>query len=173
MRRDGRLEPVPLAWKSRKIPFAHGERTAVTIPWGDVFTAYESTGVPDIEVYMAVPPGTLRNLQRLRWLRPLLGTRPVQSFLKDRVDRSVSGPSDKTRADTGCELWGEASTADGRSASATMTTPNGYDLTVTAALGIVEHLLKNDVEGGYYTPSLLMGAGYAATLPGVDFRRTS
>jgi short subunit dehydrogenase-like uncharacterized protein len=173
VRRDGRLEPVPLAWKSRTVPFAHGERTAVTIPWGDVFTAYVSTGVPDIEVYMAVPPATLGHLRRLRWLRPMLGTQPVQSFLKRRVERAVSGPSDEIRAGTGSELWGEASTADGRSVSATMTTPNGYDLTVTAALGIVEHLLENDVEGGYYTPSLLMGAGYAATLPGVEFRQTS
>jgi short subunit dehydrogenase-like uncharacterized protein len=48
-----------------------------------------------------------------------------------------------------------------------MTTPNGYDLTVTASLGIVQYLLEHDVEGGYYTPSLLMGPEYAATLPGV------
>jgi short subunit dehydrogenase-like uncharacterized protein len=52
-----------------------------------------------------------------------------------------------------------------------MTTPNGYDLTVTASLGIVEFLLGQAVEGGYYTPSLLMGSGYAATLPGVTFNR--
>ena len=49
-----------------------------------------------------------------------------------------------------------------------MTTPNGYDLTATASLGIVEYLLENDVEGGYYTPSLLMGAEFAASLPGVE-----
>jgi short subunit dehydrogenase-like uncharacterized protein len=61
--------------------------------------------------------------------------------------------------------------ADGRKVSATMTTPNGYDLTVSAGLGIVAYLLENSVEGGYYTPSLLMGSGYAATLPGVSFRR--
>ena len=48
-----------------------------------------------------------------------------------------------------------------------MTTPNGYDVTVTASLGIVEYLMENDVEGGFYTPSLLMGADYAASLPGV------
>jgi short subunit dehydrogenase-like uncharacterized protein len=52
-----------------------------------------------------------------------------------------------------------------------MTTPNGYDVTVSAGLGIAAHLLGNTVEGGYYTPSLLMGSGYAATLPGVRFRR--
>jgi short subunit dehydrogenase-like uncharacterized protein len=54
-----------------------------------------------------------------------------------------------------------------------MTTPNGYELTVTASLGIVTFLLENDVEGGFFTPSLLMGADYASRLPGVEFRRLS
>ena len=54
-----------------------------------------------------------------------------------------------------------------------MTTPNGYDVTVTASLGIVEHLLENDVEGGFYTPSLLMGADYATQLPGVSMKVNS
>jgi short subunit dehydrogenase-like uncharacterized protein len=49
-----------------------------------------------------------------------------------------------------------------------MTTPNGYDITVTASLGIVEYLLEHDVEGGFYTPSLLMGADYASSLPDVS-----
>jgi len=51
-----------------------------------------------------------------------------------------------------------------------MTTPNGYDLTVTASLGIVEHLLEADVEGGYYTPSLLVGAEFVTSLPGVSMQ---
>lgn len=172
-RRDGKLIEVPLAWKARRIPFAHGERTAVTIPWGDVFTAFISTGVPDIEVYMAVPPALVGRLRRLRWARPLLALGFVQSFLKKRIGNRVRGPAEAVRASSYCELWGEVTSADGRSAAATMTTPNGYDLTVAAALGIVEYLLAKPVEGGYYTPSLLMGSGYAAALPGVVFKRVS
>jgi short subunit dehydrogenase-like uncharacterized protein len=94
---------------------------------------------------------------------------PVQSFLKKRIEKKTSGPSEQAREDSYSQLWGEAGSADGRTVSATMTTPNGYDLTVTASLGIVEFLLQNDVEGGFYTPSLLMGADYAASLPGVEF----
>jgi short subunit dehydrogenase-like uncharacterized protein len=170
VRRDGELIRVPLAWKTRSIPFAHAKRTAVTIPWGDVYTAFVSTGIPNVEVYMSVPPSTISRMRRLRWIQSLLGLGPVQSFMKNRIDRSVSGPSDSARENSRAELWGEARSADGRSVSATMTTPNGYELTVTAGLGIVEHLLQTDVEGGYYTPSLLMGAGYAASLPGVEMR---
>jgi len=173
IRRDGKLTRVPLAWKTRKIPFAHAERTAVTIPWGDVFTAYISTGVPDIEVYMSVPPATVANLRRLNWIQPLLGLAAVQSFLKRRVQRKVRGPSESTREGSYSQLWGEVTSADGRTVSATMTTPNGYDLTVSASLGIAGFLLENDVEGGYYTPSLLMGSAYAATLPGVELRMIS
>lgn len=167
IRKDGKMTRVPLAYKSRQIPFAHGQRMAVTIPWGDVYTAFISTGIGNIEVYMAVSPARVKSLRRMRWLQPLLGTGFVQRFLKQRIAKSVTGPSDDRRENTDSQLWGEVRSADGRRVSATMTTPNGYDLTVSAGLGIVEYLLHHDVEGGYYTPSLLMGADYAASLPGV------
>jgi short subunit dehydrogenase-like uncharacterized protein len=167
IRRDGQLVRVPLAYKSRSIPFAHGERTAVTIPWGDVYTAYVSTGVGNIEVYMSVPAARIRHLRRMRWLQALLRTGVVQKWLQQRIGKSVQGPSSARRESTDCQLWGEARSADGRIVSATMTTPNGYDVTVSAALGVVDYLLEQEVEGGYYTPSLLLGAGFAASLPGV------
>jgi short subunit dehydrogenase-like uncharacterized protein len=122
---------------------------------------------------MSVPPATVARLRRLRWAQPLLRRTAVQSFLQKRIEGRVRGPGDEARERSYCELWGEVRSADGRTASATMTTPNGYDLTVSAALGIAAHLLENTVEGGYYTPSLLMGSGYAAALPGVRFRRVS
>jgi short subunit dehydrogenase-like uncharacterized protein len=170
IRRDGKLQKVPLAWKTRTIPFAHAERVGVTIPWGDVYTAFVSTGVPDIEVYIAIPPSALAGLKRLRWIQPLLGLGFVQSLMKRKIDRNVRGPSVQTRQDTDAQLWGEVVSADGRSLQATMSTPNGYELTVSASLAITEYLLENDLEGGYYTPSLLMGADFAATLPGVEVR---
>jgi short subunit dehydrogenase-like uncharacterized protein len=168
--RDGQLVHVPLAWRTRTISFAHAERSAMTIPWGDVFTAFVSTGIPDIKVYMAVPPAAIKKMQCLRWIKPLLGLSFVQSLLKKQVESRVRGPSHEKREMANSELWGEVTSADGRSISATMTAPNGYDLTVTAGLGIVQYLLENDVEGGYYTPSLLMGASYATSLPGVSMK---
>lgn len=170
VREDGKLKWVPLAWKSREIPFEHGKRMAVTIPWGDVFTAYISTGVPDIEVYMAAPPSTVLQMKRLRMLRPLLSMQWVQNAMKRRIEKSVKGPGTDARQASQMQLWGEVSSADGRSVSATMITPDGYDVTVMASLGIVEHLLQTEVEGGFYTPSLLLGAGYAQSLPGISIK---
>lgn len=168
VRRDGKLHRVPSAWKTREVDFASGRRTTVTIPWGDVYTAYVSTGVPNIEVYMAMAPARISKMRRMRVFAPLLGLGFVRKFLKRRIEQKVSGPSAEKRAATKSQIWGEAVSADGRRISATMTAPNGYDLTVTASLAITRHVLENDVEGGYYTPSLLMGAEFAESLPGVE-----
>lgn len=173
VRKEGKLKWVPLAWKTRDIRFSHGKRFAVTIPWGDVFTAYISTGVPDIEVYMSAPPSAVLRMKRLRMAKPLMSMQWVQNMMKRRIERSVTGPELAERQHSQVQLWGEVSSADGRSVSATMTTPDGYDVTVTASLGIVEYLLKNDVEGGFYTPSLLMGADFAKSLPGVSLNLNS
>jgi short subunit dehydrogenase-like uncharacterized protein len=173
VRRDGQLTDVPLAWKTRSIPFAHGHRQAVTIPWGDVYTAFVSTGIPDIEVYLSLPPSSIAKMKRMRWAQGLLRIGAVKSFLKNRIEKNISGPSDARRADTQVEIWGEVSSADGRTVSALMTTPNGYDFTVSASLGLLQHVLDNPVEGGFYTPSLLMGSGYAESLPGVSFKLQS
>ena len=165
---DGRVQRVPLAWKARYFERDGEQRLAMTIPWGDVYTAHVSTGIPDIEVYMAVPPATVKRLRRLRLLGPLLGLGPVQALLKRQVEKRVRGPSEKTRGKTGCVVWGEATDADGRVLRRRLRTPNGYELTVTAALGIVQRLLEGErPAGGYYTPSLLMGPDYVLGLPGV------
>ncbi len=170
IRMDGKLKKVPLAWKTRSIPFSHGDRMAVCIPWGDVFTAWVSTGVPNIEVYLSVPPSSIKRLQRLRLIQPVLKLKAVQNFLKRQIEKRIKGPDSQARSETTTRLWGEVRSADGRTVSATMETPEGYNLTVTAGLGIVAFLLENDAEGGYVTPSLLMGSGYAESLPGVSLQ---
>jgi len=164
----GELRAVPQAWKVRYFERDGEQRSAMTIPWGDVYTAFVSTGIPNIEVYMCVPPASIKLARRLRWISPLLGLAPVQALLKHGVAKRVRGPSESTRGKTGCVVWGEATDPNGHTLRRRMRTPNGYALTVTAALGIVEHLLRTAAPaGGYYTPSMLMGADYVLTLPGV------
>lgn len=166
IRRDGAIQPVPLAWKTRHIDFGNGEKLAMTIPWGDVSTAWHSTGIPNVETYIPASPKLVARLKKLNWVRPLLGLAPVQAFMKSRIAKSVRGPSEETRDKTPTFVWGEVSNQRGEKRVARLQTPNGYTITVTASLGIVEHLLKHDVKGGFRTPSRLMGADYVTTLPG-------
>jgi short subunit dehydrogenase-like uncharacterized protein len=166
---NGELTSVPLAWKSREFLREGKARTAMTIPWGDVFTAYVSTGIPNIETYMVVPPKTIERMQWMRRMQFLLKLGFVQNFMKQRIERSTPGPSEKRRGDSGSYVWGEVRNAAGKLAKLEIVAPNGYDLTVTASLGIVEHLLRltHAPAGGYFTPSQLMGADYVLKLPGV------
>jgi short subunit dehydrogenase-like uncharacterized protein len=167
VRENGELKRVPLAWKTRTFTRDGVDRMAMTIPWGDVYTAYVSTGIPDIEVYTTASPKSIARIRRLRMLGPLLRAQFVQRWLKRRVERSVKGPDAQTRADTQAHFWGEVR-GNGRAQVRRMVTPNGYALTVDASLGIVQCFLDNPPPpGGYYTPSQLMGPDYVLELPGV------
>jgi short subunit dehydrogenase-like uncharacterized protein len=165
----GEIVPVPLAWKTREFLRDGKPRTTMTIPWGDVYTAFVSTGIPNIETYMAVPPKTISRLRWMRHIQPLLALGPVQNFMKRRVLAATPGPSEQRRRDSGCHVWGEVRNVAGKQVALELETPNGYDLTVTASLGIAEYLLgrTSPPAGGYFTPSQLMGADYVLKLPGV------
>jgi short subunit dehydrogenase-like uncharacterized protein len=166
---NGELTTVPLAWKRRDFMRDGKPRSAMTIPWGDVYTAYVSTGIPNIETYLAMPPKTIQRMRWMRYIQPLLGLKPVQNYMKGKIERTNPGPSDERREKSDTYVWGEVRNAKGQEAKLALITPNGYDLTVTASLGIAEHLLQRlgRLGGGYFTPSLLMGADYVLTLPGV------
>lgn len=167
VRRGGRLTPVPAGWRARTIDFGAGPTHAMTIPWGDVSTAFHSTGIPDIEVYLAVPPRA-RTMARLSNLvRPLLGTRPVQSLLLSRVRAGAPGPSAERRDRSAGLLWGEASDGRRRVVSR-LRTPDGYTHTAHAAVAILERLLQGAVATGFQTPSRAFGPDFVLGLPGVS-----
>ena len=97
VRRDGAIVAVPLAYRTRTIDFGAGDKLAMTIPWGDVSTAWYTTGIGNIEVYIPASPKLVSRLKSLNGIRPLLGLGPVQWFMKRRVDKSVRGPDEETR----------------------------------------------------------------------------
>lgn len=161
---DGRIVTVPLGWKDRRIDFGDGEKLAMTIPWGDVSTAYHTTGIPNVEVYIPMSPGRLAQLRRLEYVRPLLGLGPVQRWLKSKVDRQPPGPDAAQRERTPTYVWGEARDAKGAVRTARVVVANGYTVTVHASLGIVERLLSGPAAAGALTPARLMGKNYVESL---------
>jgi short subunit dehydrogenase-like uncharacterized protein len=168
VRRDGVLTPVPAAWKTRVIDFGRGPRTAITIPWGDVATAYHSTGIPNVEVYMAAPAALRLAVRASRYVAPLLASKPVQRFLKARIRAGAPGPTDAERARGKSYLWGEATDGAGRRAVSRLRTPEGYTLTVLAALAIVDKVLGGAAPPGFQTPSRAYGPDFVLGIEGVS-----
>lgn len=167
IRRDGDITQVALAYDIQTIDFGFGPKTAMTIPWGDVSTAFRSTGIPNIACYMACPPKLATMTRRLNLVRPLLKLQLVQALMKWNVDRKVRGPSEATRAKLQTAVWGEVRNAKGDCLVGRVTTANGYSLTIDSALAIVSHIMAgDDIVGGFYTPSKLCGWHLVETLPG-------
>ena len=164
VRRNGLIERVPLAYKTRTFDLDGEARHAMTIPWGDVYTSFVSTGIPNVEVYMGVSPATAERLKKMNIIRPLLGLGLVQNYLKKKI--RGGGPDDDKRRNSGCTIWGEVRNAAGMEVKKQLRTANGYDLTATAGIGILDHILAKRPAGGFYTASQMMGADYILSLPG-------
>jgi len=169
VRKDGQIIEVPAAYESMTVDFNGSSKNVVTIPWGDVSSAYYSTSIPNIKTYVGVPPSQIKAMKRSALLGPLLKIGLVKRFLQKVVDWKIKGPSDSQRARSKTELWGEVTTADGKAITATMTTPNGYSLTCDASIRAVEKVLSGKVENGAKTPSLAFGADFVLECDGVMF----
>lgn len=167
IRRDGKIVRVPAAYDSRTIAFSCGERTAMTIPWGDVATAFRTTGIPNIRVYTAAHSKTIARLRRFRFALPLIGLKPVRRTLQ-RFATPKSGPDARARTTARAYVWGEVT--NGRDTiSMTMSTAEGYAFTIVSAVNAVERVLAEKPSAGAFTPSRRFGADFVMTVPGVVF----
>lgn len=164
IRKDGKITPVPAAWKTRDINFGEVTKTGVTIPWGDVATAFYSTEIPNIEVFTVVPESNLKMLKMSRYLGWLLATGFVQKYLQANIP--AGGPSDAERAKGRTLLWGEVSDDSGNRAEAWLQGPEGYTVTAVAALNIAEKILASNFKPGYQTPAKAYGADLILEIDG-------
>ncbi len=169
VRRNGQIVSVPLGWKKRRVPFRSRQLWAMTVPWGDVATAWYSTGIPNIEVYLAMPIWAIiavqlffpRRVSTRRW--PYL--RHWEPFL-----RRIFGASPPGKTNQKVDLWGCVSNDRGDTKTATMQTPDGYQLTVETTLAAVTAMLHRDHPGGFFTPTQAFGVSFGLQIDGVDFR---
>lgn len=166
VRRDGRIVPVAIGSERRTIAFMDRARRGTAIPWGDVSTAYRSTGIPNITVYATLPSG-------LTWLGRgfgvLLRAEPLRRLAELAVDRLVTGPGSKELASGHARVRAEVRNDRGDSAAVELVTPNAYALTAAAAVAAVQRVLGGDVRQapGIHTPSGAFGADFVLGLPGV------
>lgn len=173
IREAGRICRVPIAWRTREVPFRDRARLAVTIPWGDIATAYRTTRIPNIRVYLAAPPRLLRSMRRTRLLAPFLRLGFVRRLLERRIDRTATGPDETMRHTLRMQLWGRAANGRRDAVEATLETPEGYQLTVLAALECLRRVLAGRAPAGAVTPALAFGSGFITEIPGCDTRLDS
>ncbi len=168
IRKDGKLTPVHDGYDVRSFQFGPKRMKAITIPWGDVYTAYISTGIPNIRVYMAMPNGVIALLRSGRWLAPILKMEWLKERMRKKIKSGKAGPSQGSRERGAVYLTGTATNARDESVSADLKTPSGYKLTALTAAKIAERLLANARLSGFQTPSIAFGKDFILEFEGTE-----
>jgi short subunit dehydrogenase-like uncharacterized protein len=161
VRRGGRLVPSPAGWPRRRVDFPSGPRDVAAVRWGDLVTAFRSTGIPEITTYTSLPAGG-----RGAGLSRAVGWAPVRAVARRVVRARFAGPSAAGRAASRSEVWGRVADASGAAVAGTLTGPNAYDLTADSMVRAVRLILDSGTcpAPGAHTPSSAFGAGYVETL---------
>jgi len=165
VRHQGRLEIPERGMKTRLIDFGKGTVHATRLTWGDVFMAYYSTGIPNIEDYVVFPEAVRRKMALLDYLRPLFKLAAVRNFLKRGVK---PGSTAEQRTKTSTHVWGEVEDDQGRKAVSRLHGPEaGVVWTARTALATVQKVLAGNASPGFQTPALAYGADFVLECEGV------
>jgi short subunit dehydrogenase-like uncharacterized protein len=150
----------------RWIDFGSGDEPCVPVSWGDVATAFHSTGVGNITVYFRRTK-LLRSVDILgKLFGPLLRSRIGQRGLAAIVRSLPEGPSQSERNGHRGTIWAVALDCSGRSFKASLSTPDAYDFTANSALEISSRISSLPTAVGLVTPSQAFGADFVLSLPG-------
>ena len=168
IRKDGKLVQVPAAWKIREVNFGRGPVKVTSVGWGDVATAFHSTGVPNIEAYMYFPAVARKLMRASASLGWLLYNRPAKNIIKALIGLMPPGPSAKKNANGFSLLIGEAYDESGEHIRAKLRTPEAYYFTAQTSLTIVERVLAGDFKIGFQTPSMAYGPDFVMGFDGVE-----
>jgi len=168
IRRDGKLVQVPSAWQILEQDFGNGPEKVVSVGWGDVSTAYHSTGIPNIETYFALSKIAISSMKFMRVIGPLVYNRLAKNTLKTIINIFLPpGPNDEKRK-TGLTLMiGEATDDQGNISTSKLQTPEAYNCTALITVELMKRVLNNDLKPGFQTASLAYGADFILQFDGV------
>lgn len=169
VRRRGKIVAL---WRAprREMDFGDGALALRAVGWGDVVTAFHSTGVPNIECFVDGSKGFLCLNALNRRLGFLLRLPPLKLLLKSWVLFGRDGPTPEQRSKMRPVLLAQAECADGRRKRARLDTPDSYTLTAMTAVEIARRALRGEASAGFQTPSRVYGADFILSFPGVTRR---
>jgi short subunit dehydrogenase-like uncharacterized protein len=83
--------------EGKVVDFGEKQLFCMTIPWGDVSTAFFTTGIPNIKVFTGVPKSSY-NIMKFQFLfNPIVKTKFVKGKIQEYVDQKITGPSKEKR----------------------------------------------------------------------------
>jgi short subunit dehydrogenase-like uncharacterized protein len=141
---DGQLLATPDA-QPRDFNFGDGPVLCAPLSFGDLVTAWHSTGIPDIAMFVNVTG---------------------DAFPEGDLSQLPDGPSAQQRQAHPARAVAEVSGADGSVARSIIETVNGYSYTPLAAVEAARRVLAGDRRPGFATPAQVFGGGFAESIAG-------
>jgi len=168
IRREGKIVSVPNLYDSKEVDFGRGPTRLVTMGWGDVSTAYYSTGIPNVTVYMGFPKVMISMMKFTKIAGPLLYTRTARNFIKWLIGIFFAPGPSREKNKTGISLLIAEVTDGTKTVRAKLRTPEAYYLTALTSVEIMKRILSNDLKPGFQTPSKVYGADFILQFAGVQ-----
>ena len=166
IRRNGELVTIPHMSMSRTVSYKGKDFKVFAIPWGDVYTAYLTTGIPNIEVYTYIPETQANVMAALQPISILFKIDPVLKAAQWLIGLTQSGPDEQTRETGRAIIWGEVTNSAGQKVAAMLETREGYYLTVETALAATQRVLAGNFKPGFQTPAGVFGSKFILEVEG-------
>jgi short subunit dehydrogenase-like uncharacterized protein len=167
VRRAGAIVTVSSGMLWRRFDYGHGPEPSDLVSMGDVSSAYFTTGIPNVEVYLARTPALRAALLASRYWGWMLATAPWQTVLDAGIDLLPVGPTGAERESVQTVVVAEATDDAGGVARARLRAPEAYAFTAASAAAIAAHALAGDIEPGFQTPGRVYGPDFVLSLDGV------
>ena len=167
IRRDGKIVSVPNVWDSKRVDFGRGPTRVISVGWGDVSTAYHSTGIPNVTAYMGFPAVMINMMRMTRYAGFLLYSRTAKDFIKWLIGKLFAPGPTRQQNENGFSLMIAEVTDGKRTVRAKLRTPEAYRLTALTSVEIMKRILSSDYKPGFQTPSKVYSADFILQFAGV------
>lgn len=159
IRREGKIIDSPIGEKVFVKSIGDKKYYGISIPWGDVVSAYYSTGIENITVYLGVNHFIFCVRKFLLLLLKILRPKFVKNTVIQLIKLFVIGPNEEKRIKVKSYIL---TTVSNRSESKTDITRvmEGYTLTKIGAAAAVENVLVGTDKKGTLTPAMAFGEDF-------------
>lgn len=165
-RQNGQLVAEPIAAKGRIIDYGTEKIFSVSVPWGDLFTAYQTTQIANIETYFAASRLTYYVMKFQILFNWLLKWEWIKWPFRQLILQRPPGPDLAQRTASRSVVWGQVINASGQEKQALLHCPEVYDVTYHSTLLIARRILAGQFFPGVHTPAGAFGEDLVLSVPG-------
>ncbi|WP_336517402.1 saccharopine dehydrogenase family protein [Pollutibacter soli] len=165
-RENGRIVSIPFGSTTMEVDFGVKKIKVMNISWGDVFTAWYSTGIPNIETYAAAPRSMINAMKYQQFFNWLLRTEFVRNIIRRKISKRAPGPDDEMLRNGKSFVWAQVKNPKGEKVTIRMEAAESYLLTAHGTLIITKKILNGNFKPGFQTPATCYGDGLIEEIPG-------